>query len=65
MTRLTNMKRNKHIETLCHSCLEDYREVGFKVMKVKGQKYKDNCTHCQHRSGWDYEVRSKDEDRFK
>jgi len=50
---------NKHIETLCHSCLGDYLEAGFMVVRVPKQEHRDSCTHCQRRQGWDYEIKSK------
>lgn len=53
---------NKHIETLCHSCLGDYLEAGLIVVTVKGQTFKDNCTHCQRRQGWDYEIKDRVKD---
>jgi len=44
------------VETLCHKCADDYEEAGFIVVKVPGQKFKDNCTHCQTGQGWDYRI---------
>ena len=60
------MKRNAGptVETLCYQCVEAYRDAGFVVSKIAGQKYKDGCTHCQRGQGWDYEVKGN-EDRCK
>jgi hypothetical protein len=51
--------KRKHIETLCYNCKNDYEEAGFKLRKIPGQKYKDQCTHCQRGRGWDYEIKQQ------
>ena len=45
----------KEIRTLCNDCRSTYYDAGYKLRRIKKQKYKEPCEICK-RFGWDYVI---------
>ena len=50
------MKKRVEVRTLCGVCRINYKNSGYTLTKISGQKYKDDCDICRTRKGWEYSV---------
>ena len=46
---------------LCKSCADNFRNVGYKLIRIEGDTKHELCTYCNHRMGFDYELFPKND----
>ena len=61
------MKNKSFIITLCHRCKAEFMNTDENYIRRSNpnQTYKEKCTYCNHRNGYDYEIipKSRKENR--